>query len=138
VLAAALFGLGLIAFSRSRSVGLSMLVLAITGFGMIVQTASSNTILQTIVDEDKRGRVMSLYTMAFTGMMPLGSLLAGAMAGRFGAPTTIALGGATVVAGAAVFASRLRRLRAHMRPIYVRLGILPGSDAGGPSPSTSS
>jgi MFS family permease len=109
VLAAALFGLGLIAFSRSRSVGLSMLVLAITGFGMIVQTASSNTILQTIVDEDKRGRVMSLYTMAFTGMMPLGSLLAGAMAGRFGAPTTIALGGATVVAGAAVFASRLRR-----------------------------
>jgi MFS family permease len=128
--AAALFGLGLVAFAHSRSVALSVAVLAAVGFGMMVQMASSNTILQTIVDEDKRGRVMSLYTMAFTGMMPLGSLLAGGAASRFGAPATIAAGGAICIAGAALFAGQLPRLREQVRPLYVRLGIMPATTAG--------
>jgi MFS family permease len=127
---ATLFGLGLVAFAHSRSVALSVAVLAAVGFGMMVQMASSNTILQTIVDEDKRGRVMSLYTMAFTGMMPLGSLLAGGAASRFGAPATIAAGGAICIAGAALFAGLLPRLREQARPLYVRLGILPATTAG--------
>jgi MFS family permease len=115
-LAAGLLGGGLVAFSFSRSVGASVAVLAIAGFGMIVQTASSNTILQTLVDDDKRGRVMSLYTMAFAGMMPLGSVLAGVIAGHVGAPATIAGGGVLCLAGAAVFETQFRHLASSRYP----------------------
>ena len=130
VLALAVFGAALLAFALVRQVWLSALVLVAAGAGMMVQMASCNTVLQTIVDEDKRGRVMSFYTMAFMGMMPLGSLLAGNLASRLGAPRTIAMGGAICLAGAVVFASQLSRLRAHVRPIYVRLGIVPEVAAG--------
>jgi MFS family permease len=92
---------------------------------MMQQMAASNTILQTIVDEDKRGRVMSFYSMAFQGMAPFGSLLAGYLAARLGAPHTVMICGALCVVGAAWFISQLSRLRAAVRPIYVRLGILP-------------
>lgn len=89
------------------------------------QMAASNTILQTIVDDDKRGRVMSFYSMAFMGMAPFGSLLAGALANRIGAPDTLLLGGALCIAGAAWFATRLPQIRKLVRPIYQQLGIIP-------------
>ncbi len=120
-----LFGFGLVAFSFSRVPWLSMSLLLVTGFGMMVTTASMNTVLQTLVDEDKRGRVMSLYTMAFMGMAPFGSLAAGWLAQRLGAPTTVLLGGLAVIAAAAAYARRLPALREEIRPIYERLGIIP-------------
>ncbi|MCI0436621.1 MAG: MFS transporter [Gemmatimonadetes bacterium] len=123
--AATLFGAALIAVALSRTLWLSLVCLAVAGFGMMVQMASSNTVLQTIVDDDKRGRVMSLYSMAFTGMMPIGALVGGAIASALGAPATIALGGLGCLAGTAVFARQLPALRANIRPIYSRLGIIP-------------
>jgi MFS family permease len=125
VLASAGFGIGLIAFSRSRDFWLSFAVLIPTGVGMMVQMAASNTVLQTVVDEDKRGRVMSFYTMAFFGTVPFGSLFAGAMADRFGPQTTIAFGGASCIFGSLLFLRSLPELRRLVRPVYVRLGILP-------------
>jgi MFS family permease len=125
VFSASIFGASLIGFALSRSLVLSMLLMLGTGFGMMVEMASSNTILQTIVDEHMRGRLMSFYTMAFLGTAPFGSLLAGALATRIGAPITIGIGGATCLIGAAFFATKLPELRALVRPIYMRLGILP-------------
>jgi MFS family permease len=92
---------------------------------MIVQLATANTVLQTIVDDDKRGRVMSLYTMAFMGMAPFGSLLGGAIAHRIGVNLTFVLGGAACLAGAIVFATRIRSLRPMVLPIFRRKGIIP-------------
>ena len=125
VLATLAFGIGLIGFSLSRTLWLSLLLLPIVGGGMMVETASTNTILQTIVDEHMRGRVMSFYTMAFLGTAPLGSLIAGLAADRIGAPATILLGGIACVGGAIWFAMRLSRIRDVLRPIYVEKGILP-------------
>jgi MFS family permease len=119
------FGAGLIAFAASRQIWLSMLLLVVTGFGFMQQMAASNTILQTIVEDSKRGRVMSFYSMAFQGLAPFGSLIAGATANRIGAPHTLMIGGAICVAGAGLFASQLNKLREVMRPIYVQIGIIP-------------
>jgi MFS family permease len=91
----------------------------------MVQLASSNTIIQTIVREEMRGRVMAFYTMAFMGTAPFGSLLAGGLAARIGAPRTILFGGAACVLGGLLFARQLPRLRALVVPIYVERGILP-------------
>ena len=124
-LMAGAFGAGLILFSFTRVLWLSLLFMVITGLGFMVQMAVSNTILQTIVDEDKRGRVMSLYTMAFMGTAPFGSLLAGGVAERIGAPHTLLAGGIGCVLGAIWFATTLSELRRDIRPIYVRIGILP-------------
>jgi len=129
-LTAAAFGAGLIAFSFSRVLWLSLALMAVTGCGFMVQMAASNTVLQTIVDEDKRGRVMSFYTMAFMGTAPFGSLLAGSVADRIGAPHTLLFGGLGCVAGALWFALSLPALRRDVRPIYVRVGILPEMAAG--------
>ena len=128
--AVTLFGLCLAGFGFSRNEWLSMALLVAAGFGMMVHMASSNTILQTIVDEDKRGRVMSFYAMAFMGTVPLGSLLSGALAARLGAPATVVLGGALCLLGAAAFARALPRLREQIRPIYARLGVIPEVAAG--------
>ncbi len=125
VLATIAFGIGLVGFSLSRMVWLSLLLLPIVGGGMMVETASTNTILQTIDEERMRGRVMSFYTMAFLGTAPLGSLLAGVAAARIGAPMTILLGGIACVAAGVWFATRLPASRALLRPIYVQKGILP-------------
>jgi MFS family permease len=122
---AAVFGAGMIAFSLSASFPLSAAILAVAGFAMIFEMASSNTVLQTIVEEDKRGRVMSFYAMAFRGTAPLGSLLAGFAASRVGAPLTVRIGGLACIAGALLFAGRLPALRRLVRPIYQRMGILP-------------
>jgi MFS family permease len=119
------FGTGLILFSISRSFIISMSLLLFTGFGMMIQMASANTLLQTIVDDDKRGRVMSFYAMAFMGMAPFGSLLAGTLASRIGAPLTNIIGGSLCIVGAVVFARNLPTLRKMVQPIYVRKGIVP-------------
>jgi MFS family permease len=122
---AALFGASLILFAASRRLWLSLPLLFITGFGFMQEMASSNTILQTIVEDQKRGRVMSFYSMAFQGMAPFGSLIAGAAASRIGAPYTLMIGGGICILGAALFALQLPRLRQMVHPIYVRIGILP-------------
>jgi len=130
VLATIAFGVGLATFSFSHVLWLSLLLLPIVGGGMMVETASTNTILQTIVEEQMRGRVMSFYTMAFLGTAPIGSLLAGVVADRIGAPMTILLGGLSCIAAGIWFALRLPSLRTMLRPIYVQKGILPsGSEA---------
>jgi MFS family permease len=121
----AVFGAAIVAFSFSHWLWLSILVLPFAGFGMMQQMAASNTILQTIVDDEKRGRVMAFYSMAFQGMAPFGSLVAGALAARIGAPYTVALSGIFCLAGSLWFATRLPRIREVIRPIYVKLGILP-------------
>jgi MFS family permease len=124
-LTAAAFGAGLIAFSFTRVLWLSLTLMIVTGLGFMVQMAASNTVLQTIVDEDKRGRVMSFYTMAFMGTAPFGSLLAGGVAERIGAPHTLLFGGIGCILGALWFARSLPALRRDVRPIYVKIGILP-------------
>ncbi len=126
----AVFGAALIGFSLSHAMWLSMLLLLGTGFGMMQQMAASNTILQTIAEEEKRGRVMAFYSMAFVGMAPFGSLIAGALAGHIGASATLVIGGVLCMAGALVFARSLPQLRSAVRPIYVQLGILPESASG--------
>ncbi len=129
-LTATLFGLGLIGFALSRYQWLSILMLILTGFGMMVQMASSNTILQTIVDEDKRGRVVSLYVMCVMGTTPLGSLLAGVVAGKIGTPETLVIGGICCLISAIIFMRKLPALRLVIRPIYVEKGILPEVASG--------
>lgn len=124
VIAAGIFGIGLISFSLSHVLWLSLFLLLVTGFGMMVQMASSNTIIQTVVDEDKRGRMMSLYVMAFMGMAPFGSLAGGSLAARIGASNTLIIGGASCILGSFLFARKLPLIRKMVRPIYVRKGIL--------------
>lgn len=122
---AAIFGAGLIAFSFSRNYWLSLALMVVTGFGMMQFSAASNTVIQTIVEDDKRGRVMSYYMMAYMGASPFGSLLAGSLAPVIGAPGTVLLCGIGCVAGAAWFWFEIPKLRPVIRPIYQRLGILP-------------
>jgi MFS family permease len=124
-MAAAVFGLGLIGFGLSRVFWLSMITVMIAGMGMMQGMAGSNTIIQTLVPEDKRGRVMSYYTMAFVGMAPFGSLLAGSLAHAIGAPWTVIVNGAAVLVGAAWFWTQLPAVRRDIRPIYREMGILP-------------
>jgi MFS family permease len=122
---AAIFGAGLIAFGFSRHLWLSMGLMFVTGFGMMQGVTTSNTILQTLVDEKMRGRVMSYYTMAFVGMAPFGSLMAGALAHAIGAPRTVIISGVACILGSLWFWTRLPSIRVVMRPIYQRLGIVP-------------
>jgi MFS family permease len=122
---AAGFGASLIAFAASHQLWLSLLLLVVTGFCFMQEMAVSNTILQTIVEDKKRGRVMSFYSMAFQGVAPFGSLIAGAAASRIGAPHTLMIGGTICIAGAALFAAQLPALRRLIRPIYVQMGIIP-------------
>lgn len=129
-LSAGIFGFGLVAFSLSRFFLLSLVLMVITGLGMMLQMASSNTLLQTIVDDDKRGRVMSFYTMAFMGAVPFGSLLAGGLANILGAPNILTIGGALCILGAIAFASKLSDLRKMVRPIYVKSGIISEGTSG--------
>jgi MFS family permease len=123
-ISAAMFGVGLICFGLSRILPLSLSLMLIVGFGMMQGMAASNTVIQTLVPEDMRGRVMSYYTMAFVGMAPFGSLLAGWLAHRFGAPRAVMITGAFCVAGSAWFTTQLKSIRQVMRPIYVEMGII--------------
>ncbi|MFZ0743684.1 MAG: MFS transporter [Terracidiphilus sp.] len=124
-IAAAVFGVGLICFGLSRVLWLSLLMMLVTGFGMMQGMVASNTIMQTLVEEEMRGRVMSYYTMAFVGMAPFGSLLAGALAHAIGAQHTVIVSGIACIAGSLWFWSRLKAVRKEMRPVYERLGIVP-------------
>lgn len=126
---AGLFGVAVACFALSSSFVLSLAFLCLAGFASMAQIASSNTILQTIVDNDKRGRVMSFYTMAFMGATPLGGLAAGIIAGRIGARTTIVMGGMACLAGSVLFARQLPALRGMVRPIYEKMGIVQGTGA---------
>jgi MFS family permease len=124
VLAASILGLGLMAFSISRHLPLSLLTMLFVGLGTILQVASSNTVLQTIVDEDKRGRVMSLFTMSFLGMTPFGNLLGGALAEKIGAPTTLVIDGIICIIASIFLAKQLPSLRRLVIPIYEKKGII--------------
>lgn len=116
-------GTALVLFANAPSVWLALLLLPVVGFGILVTSVSVNTILQTIVDDDKRGRVMSLYTVAFLGIMPFGALAAGALADIVGPRATITVGGLCCVAAALVLARKRQDILAGIRPIYERLGI---------------
>jgi MFS family permease len=124
VTATILFAVGIASFAFSGNYILSLAALVLSGFGAMTLVASCNTILQTILDEDKRGRVMSFFTMAFIGMAPFGSLGAGVMAGIIGPRDTLLIGSAGCLVGAAIFARQLPLIRAKVRPIYVRMGII--------------
>jgi MFS family permease len=123
--AAVVFGAALAGFGFSRVPWLSCLFLMAAGFGFMLLLAASNTIVQTIVDEDKRGRVMSFLMMAILGTAPLGSLAIGAIADRVGAPATVILEGVCCLAIALWFSTRLDEFHASVRPIYARMGLIP-------------
>jgi MFS family permease len=123
----AAFGASIILFSLSRSFWLAALLLLPSGFAMMVQMASSNTLIQAMVPDALRGRVMAVYSMMFMGMAPLGALLAGVLAQRLGAPNTVALGGAVCIVGALLFGLRLPLLRDEARQIIVALQMAAGA-----------
>jgi MFS family permease len=127
-IAAAILGSALILFGLSQTLWLSLVLMVFAGFGLIQVASVSNTIIQSLVPEDKRARVMGYYTMAFFGAAPFGSLLAGALANRIGAPHTVILTGVFCIAGSLWFAVDLPKIRAIMRPIYREMGLLPASN----------
>lgn len=136
---AGIFGAALVAFSFSHTLWISLPLMAAVGFGMMTTTSASNTFLQAIVDDDKRGRVMSFWVMSFMGMVPFGSLFSGSVAHSFGRMTALRVGGLACMAGAAIFATRLRKLRAITFPIYRQKqmepplpgeGVVPGAGGG--------
>ena len=129
LIATATFGVGLIAFAQARTLWVALLCLPLVGGGMMIATAGTNTIVQTIVDEEMRGRVMAFYTMAFLGSAPIGSLIAGVLASRIGPQGTVLLGGIACVGAGVWFATRLPVLRRVARPVYVARGIIP-AEAG--------
>lgn len=129
--ASAGFGAALIAFGLSRAAWLSCVFLVGAGFGFMLLMASSNTIIQTIVDEDKRGRVMSFLMLAMLGTAPLGSLAVGAVADRLGAPSTVILQGICCLLIAAWFSRKLDAFHATVRPIYARMGLIPEAALAG-------
>ena len=127
---AIVFGAGLLGLSFSRIFPISLILMIFIGMGMMLQTAASNTILQTITDDDKRGRVMSFYTMAIMGTAPFGSLIAGGLARVIGTPWTIFTGGLATIIGALIFLRNLPELTALVRPVYIKMGIIPEVAAG--------
>jgi MFS family permease len=124
---ALLFGMGLIILSFSRVFSLSVILMVFIGLGMMMQTSASNIIIQTITEDDKRGRVMSFYSMAIMGTAPFGSLIAGWLAKLIGTPGTIFTGGVATIIGALIFLRKLPELKTIVRPIYVEMGIIPES-----------
>lgn len=126
--APAILGIGLIGFSFSRVLPLSLFAMLFIGLGTIMQVAASNTVLQTIVEDDKRGRLMSFFTMSFLGMLPFGNLLGGALAQHIGAPNTLIIDGLVCILGCIFFTRKLPALKQMVRPIYQEIGILPRTD----------
>lgn len=124
--ASAGFGVSMICFALSRSFPLSVAMLVPVGFSMMLQMSSSNTLIQTMVPDVLRGRVMAVYSMMFMGMAPIGALLAGAIAHRIGAPHTVALGGLTCLAGGLIFGSKWPSLRGEARELVLAQGMSSG------------
>lgn len=120
----AIMGFGLIGFGLSRILWLSLIMMLFVGFGFIIQFAGGNTFLQTIVEDDKRGRVMSIYTMAFFGVTPFGNLVAGGMANYIGSPNTVILGGIICILGSIIFTRQLPALKNLVRPLYQKMGLI--------------
>jgi MFS family permease len=127
-IAAVMLGGGLMLFGLSHTLWLSLVLMIFVGFGLMQVLSASNTVIQTLVPEDKRARVMSYYTMAFVGMAPFGSLLAGALAQRIGVSRTVMVTGAFCLAGSLWFALERPKVIAIMRPIYQEMGLLPVRD----------
>jgi MFS family permease len=125
-----LFGGSLVVLAFTRVTTVSIILMVFIGMGMMLQTAASNTVLQTITDDDKRGRVMGFYTIAVMGTAPFGSLLSGALAKMIGTPGTFIVNGIATIIGALVFLRKLPELRILVRPIYAKLGIIPEVAAG--------
>jgi MFS family permease len=126
--ASGMLGAALILFGLSHTLWLSLVLMMFVGFGLIQSASVANTIIQTLVPEDKRGRTMGYYTMAFFGAAPFGSLLAGALAHAIGAPHTVMLTGACCIGGSLWFTLNIPKMRVVMRPIYQELGLLPRRD----------
>jgi predicted MFS family arabinose efflux permease len=124
VFGALLTGVSLMVFGESKLLWLSLTAIMLTGFGIILVAMGTSMILQTIVADEKRGRVMSFFTVAFLGMSPLGSFVAGALAHKIGAGHTLFAGGVSCAVGAVLLWRQLPRLRLHMREIYTRIGII--------------
>ena len=120
------FGVALLLFSFSRVLWLSAVLLVLAGFCMIIQMASSNTLIQSMVPDQLRGRVMSVYAMTFMGMAPLGALLAGSLAHKLGAPMTAGMGGVVAIAGAGLFGLKLPALRPAAQEMIVAQQIAGG------------
>jgi MFS family permease len=135
--AVAACGLGIAAFALSRNFAISIICLFLAGFGMMTQIASSNTIIQTIVDEDKRGRIMSLYAMSLMGVMPFGSILAGSVADKIGVQFTLLLGAAFCIIGASIFAAKLPMLCKLLRPVLANMEICETEKAKSERPTES-
>ena len=126
--AAGAAGVALIAFSFSTSLWVALPMLYFAGMGSMITAASTNTVLQTIVEDRMRARVVSIYMMSFLGVAPLGALLAGVLAERIGPPLTLALGGALALCAAFAYWMSLAKIRAAIRPVYQKLGIVPRPD----------
>jgi MFS family permease len=120
-----MFGVGLVLFGTSHTLWFSLVMMAVVGFGIMQTLAVANTIIQTLVTEDKRGRVMSYYTMALVGTAPFGSLLVGALANHIGAPLTLVVAGLLCLVASIWFTAELPKVRALMRPIYREMGLVP-------------
>jgi MFS family permease len=120
------FGVSLVLFSLSRTFWLSALLLMPVGFSVMVQMASSNTLIQAMVPDRLRGRVMAVYSMMFMGMAPIGAILAGAIASRFSAPIAVALGGGLAVLAGTGFWFHLPRLRTEARELITAQTVTPG------------
>jgi MFS family permease len=123
-ISSSLFGAALVVLAFSHNFVLSLPIMLFIGLGLTAQLAASNTLLQTLVEDDKRGRVMGIYAMAFRGIAPFGSLLAGALASKIGAQYTLLIGGSSVIIGAVLFSCQLPQLKRMVRPIYLREGIV--------------
>lgn len=122
-MAPVLCGVGLICFALSQTLWLSIPALVLVGLGSILQISGSNTILQTIVDDDKRGRVLSLFTMSFLGVAPFGNLIAGSLAAEIGVPNTFICNGIICIFMGAIVIRQLPALRQIVRPIYIKKGV---------------
>jgi len=109
------FGIGLIIFSTSRSFLFSAAILVPVGFALMLQMGSTNTLIQSMIPDELRGRVMGVYSMVMMGMAPFGGLLAGLVADRIGAPLTVTIGGAVCLIAAGIFWTQLAGIRVHMR-----------------------
>jgi len=125
------FGISLIVFSFSKIFWLSAVLLLPVGFTMMVQMASSNTLIQAMTPDRLRGRIMSVYSMMFMGLAPFGALSAGVIAHHVGAPWTVALGGVACIAGAILYGMRVPRIRAEARELILAQGMMPGAPAQG-------
>jgi MFS family permease len=123
------FGVSLMLFSSSQSFWLSVLLLLPVGYFIMLQMASSNTLIQVMVPDELRGRTMALYSMMFMGMGPVGSLLGGTLSDRLGAPLTVAIGGLASVAGAAWFAMHLPKIRVEARQLIMAQAMAGGEPA---------